>query len=201
ALKKDPISLHLEHLGGNAKWPYDSHGGPFLDSKRIKEVILKVKKEAQWGKPLAKGSAQGFAFHFTFGGYVALITQLKIAENGKLKVEKITAAVDIGELINPSGAHEQISGGIIDGLNMTLNSLISVREGKIEQDNYHKYPMLRMEEAPNPDIFFINTQAALEGVGEMGLPPVAASVCNAIFAITGKRIRSLPVRIHDLSYS
>ncbi len=197
----DPIRLHLDLIGEPKKIPYHSHGGPELDTQRIKDVILAVKEKSDRKKDLPKGYGQGFAFHFTFGGYVAVLTDVYVSEKGKLSVKKITAVADIGRLINPAGAEEQISGGIIDGLNITLNAEITVKDGKIEQQNVDTYPMLRISDAPEIDVHFINTDAPVEGVGEMGLPPVAASVCNAVFDATGKRIRSLPVRKHDLSYS
>lgn len=197
-MKTDPIQLHLDLIGEPKKWPYDSHGGPTIDGQRIKDVIEEVKKKSDWAKKMPIGSGQGFAFHFTFGGYVAMVSEVSISSKGVLRVNKITAVADIGELINPAGAHEQISGGIVDGLNLTLNAQISIKDGKVEQNNFDTYPMLRMGDTPEIDIHFINTNAPVEGVGEMGLTPVAASVCNAIFATTGKRIRSLPVRLHDL---
>jgi len=197
-IKKDPIQLHIDLIGEPKKWPYDSHGGPTIDGLRIKNVIEEVKKKSGWAKKMPKRAGQGFAFHFTFGGYVALVSEVSISKEGVLQVNKITAVADIGELINPAGAEEQISGGIIDGLNLTLNAQISIKDGKVVQNNFDTYPMLRMGDAPKIDVHFINTNAPVEGVGEMGLTPVAASICNAIFAATGKRIRSLPVRLHDL---
>ncbi len=194
----DPIQLHLDLIGEPKEWPYNGDGGPILYSKRIKDVILEVKEKSDWGKKMPKNSAQGFAFHFTFGGYAAMVTEVSISEKGQLKVDKITAVADIGQIVNPAGAEEQMIGGIIDGLNLTLNAEVKIIDGKVVQQNFDTYPMLRMADVPEIKVSFINTYAPVGGVGEMGLPPVAPSLCNAIFAATGKRIRSLPVRHHKL---
>lgn len=198
ALNMDVIELHLKLIGEPKQWPYDSDGGPVLDSGRIHDVVLAVKEKGEWGRVLPKGSGQGFAFHFTFGGYVAMISEVSVSDEGKLRVDKITAVADIGRLVNPAGAEEQLIGGIIDGLNMTLNAEISIQDGVVVEQNFDRYPMLRISETPDISIAFINTKAPVGGVGEMGLPPVAPSVCNAIFAASGKRIRSLPIRKHSL---
>ena len=198
AINKDPIQLHLDLIGQPKEWPYHSDGGPILDSQRIKDVILEVRKKAQWGRKMPKNSGQGFAFHFTFGGYVAMISEVSISDTGKLKIDKITAVADIGQLVNPAGAEKQMVGGIIDGLNLTINAEIEIKDGKIVQQNFDSYPMLRMSDSPEIIVSFVNTKAAVGGVGEMGLPPVAPSVCNAIYAAIGKRIRNLPIRKHKL---
>lgn len=199
-IKTDPIQLHIKLIGKDKEWPYNSDGGPILNSQRIKNVILEVKEKSKWAKKMPIGSGQGFAFHFTFGGYIAMVSEVSIYKDGKLRVDKITAVADIGRLVNPAGAEEQVKGGIIDGLNLAMNAEITIQNGRIVQQNFDAYPMLRISEIPEINVSFINTGAAVGGVGEMGLPPVAPSVCNAIFAANGQRIRSLPILKHKLHF-
>jgi isoquinoline 1-oxidoreductase beta subunit len=121
------------------------------------------------------------------------VAEVSISD-GKLKVDRVVAAVDCGRLINPQGAAAQVEGAILDGLSTALMGEITVRDGVVEQSNFHDYRLLRIDQAPEIEVHFIDSENEPRGLGEPPLPPLAPAVCNAIFAATGKRIRRLPLR-------
>lgn len=194
AAGKDPLQFRLEMLGAPRIMPYRDHGGDY-DTGRLAAVLKLVAEKARWydrDKWLPKGHALGIAAHVTFGAYIAEIAHVSV-EGGKPRVHKITAAVDCGQIINRSGAFNQIEGGIIDGLSAAFYGNITLAAGSVEQGNFDTYPLLRMNEAPALDVHFVESKEFPQGLGEMSLPPVAAAVANAIFAATGKRLRRLPL--------
>lgn len=194
AAGKDPLKFRLELLGkGSKEYPYKGHGGPTFNNARLRGVLEMVGKKANWGKKMPKGSAQGIAVHFTFGTYVAVVAEVSVDNEGYVKVRKVFAAVDCGKVVNLSGAEAQVSGGITDGLSVMMNAAITVKKGAVEQSNFHDYKLLRMKDAPDVEVHFIKNDKDPQGLGEMGLPPLAPAVCNAIYVITGKRIRTLPL--------
>lgn len=194
-LKKDPIQYRLGLLeqartapGGELKYDID----------RYKAVIEQVAMRAGWGRRKPKGVFQGFGAHFSFGSYVAQIADISI-ESGQIVVHKVTCVVDCGIVINPSGAETQIEGGIIDGLGHALFGKLTIGNGAPKEKNFDSYRMIRLNEAPKAiEVHFIQSSAAPQGLGEPGLPPIAAAIGNAIFAATGKRIRKLPFSLADL---
>jgi CO/xanthine dehydrogenase Mo-binding subunit len=115
--------------------------------------------------------------------------------NNRLRIDRITAAIDCGRVINPQGAANQVEGGIVEGLAAALHGKITVRDGIVQESNFHDYPFARMHEIPQIDVHFIESADAPRGLGEGPLPPVAPAITNAIFAATGKRIRELPIRL------
>lgn len=118
-----------------------------------------------------------------------------------MTVDRVVAALDVGFIINRSGAEQQVRGGILDGLSAAWLQEMTFSKGQAQQTNFHQYPMLRIDAAPPIDVQFIESDVQPTGLGEPPLPPIAPAVCNAIFAATGKRIRSLPIRHHDLSWT
>jgi isoquinoline 1-oxidoreductase beta subunit len=154
-----------------------------------------------WGKPLAKGQGLGIAIIKSFGTIVAQAAQVSVSEQGNLTVECICAAVDPGEVINPEIARAQIEGGIIFGLTAALYGKISIQDGRVQQQNFPDYQMLKLASTPEIKVSFIESGIGIGGIGEVGLPPVAPAVCNAIFAATGRRVRELPLINQDLSIS
>ncbi|TAF64965.1 MAG: xanthine dehydrogenase family protein molybdopterin-binding subunit [Cytophagales bacterium] len=190
--KQDPVELRLKLLGEDRIMPYTDHGGPY-DTKRYKNVIRLLAEKAEWSNTkLEQNTARGFAAHYIFGSYVALIAEVTMKE-GLPVVKKIYASVDCGRIINPSGAEAQIEGGIIDGLSAALYGKISIDKGGVVQQNFNDYPLLRIKETPEIEMFFVESQETPQGLGEMSLPPVAAAVCNAIARLTNKRVRQLPI--------
>ena len=148
---------------------------------------------AKAGQPAA-GRAHGVALHQSFGSIVAQVAEVFV-EGNHIHVEKITCAVDCGRVINPDGVRQQIESGVIYGLTAALMGEITILEGRVVQKNFHDYPLLRINQAPQIEVLLIDSQDAPEGVGEPGTPPVAPAVANAIFALTGKRLRSLPLKL------
>lgn len=195
---KDPVSFRMEVLGEeDVMMPYRDHGGPVYSTKRLKNVIRLCADNANWNKPAKTGTFRGFAAHFMFGAYVAEVVTISMPTPTTIKVENVTAVVDCGLVINKSGALNQLEGGIIDGLNAALNSAIHIENGRVKETNFDGYKMLRMKDAPTLDVQLVDSPESPEGLGEMTLPPVAAALCNAIFAATGKRIHKLPVNLSE----
>ncbi|MFQ5865072.1 MAG: molybdopterin cofactor-binding domain-containing protein [bacterium] len=198
AAGKDALELRLQLLGKSRDMPYNDHGGPTYNTGRLKAVLELAAENSGWGTSLPKGRAQGIAAHFTFGSYVAEVAEVSVDVSGKVKVHRIVAAVDCGIVVNRSGAQAQIEGGIIHGLSAAFYGKITIERGSTKQSNFHDYPLLRINEAPKIEVYFIPSKEPPFGLGEMALPPLAPAVCNAIFAATGKRIRRLPIRTEDL---
>jgi isoquinoline 1-oxidoreductase beta subunit len=195
---KDPVDFRLELLGAEDKMmPYRDHGGPVYSTRRLKNVIRLAAEKAEWSKPAPKGVFRGFAAHFMFGAYVAEVVSISMTDTTTIKVENVVAVVDCGLVINRSGAMNQLEGGIIDGLSAALNQAVHIENGRAKESNFDDYKLMRMKDAPAIDVHLVDSNEGSEGLGEMTLPPVAAALCNAIFAATGKRIRKLPVSLSD----
>ena len=175
---------------------------PQWDVARIKGVMQLAADKAGWPKKLPRGQAQGIAWYYSYSGYVSVVADVTVTQDGSLTVDKLTAAVDIGPVINLSGAENQVQGAMHDGLSVAWRQQITVDKGSVQQNNFNDYQLLRINDAPRAvEVHFIQTGERPSGIGEPALPPTAPAVCNAIFAATGKRIRSLPISQHDLSWS
>lgn len=191
-LSKDPVAFRLELLEQAKTNPV---GHVAYDPDRYINVIKQAAEMGNWGRQGEKGIFKGFGAHFSFGTYVAQVADVSV-QNGKVKVHKVYCAVDCGRVINLSGAETQIEGGIIDGIGHMLYGEITFKNGEVEQKNFNTYRLIRMPDAPEIEVRFINTSADPQGLGEPGLPPIGAAVANAIFAATGKRIYRLPVSLN-----
>jgi isoquinoline 1-oxidoreductase beta subunit len=157
-------------------------------------VLNLVAEKAGWGSPLSKGTARGIAVHESFNSYIAQVAEVTVKPDGGLRVDRVVCAVDCGVAINPDVIRAQMEGGIGFGLAAALHGAITLNEGRVEQSNFHDYPVLRMNEMPQVEVHIVPSNEKPTGVGEPGVPPIAPAVCNAIFAATGKRVRSLPIR-------
>jgi len=175
----DPIEYRLKHLTKNP---------------RLANVLKQAASKAGWNKDLPKGHYHGVAIHTSFQSYVAEIAEVSVVNN-QIKVHKVTCAVDCGLAVNPDIVRDQMESGIIFGLTAALHGEITLKNGAVEQSNFHNYPILRMNETPDMDVIIVDSDEAPSGVGEPGLPPIAGAVGNAIFAATGKRLRSLPFKL------
>ena len=161
------------------------------DSRRA--VLELCAEKAGWGDPLPEGIGRGMAVFSTFGvTHVAMIADVSVDESDQVHVHRIVCAVDCGTVVNPDTVKAQIEGGIVFGLSAVLYGEITVRGGAVQQSNFHDYPILRFDAMPQIEVHILPSDSSPTGIGEMGVPPVAPAVSNAIFAATGKRLRKLP---------
>jgi isoquinoline 1-oxidoreductase beta subunit len=191
---QDPLQLRLELYGDDRELPYSNHGGPTFNPWRLSRLLKHVAKQIAYEKPRPQGQGIGIASHFTFGGYAAHACEVSVGDDGDLTIERIVAAVDCGLPVNPRGIEAQLQGGTIDGLSTAMNLQITVKDGQIEQSNYHDYPILRMAGVPTRiEAHVLPWGNTPTGMGEMGIPTLAPALTNAIFNASGVRIRKLPI--------
>jgi isoquinoline 1-oxidoreductase beta subunit len=170
-----------------------------LYTGRAKAVIELAADKAGWGAPLPAGWGRGMAYHATFGvTHVAHVAEVSVADNGTVRVHRVVCAVDCGTVINPDTVEAQMEGGIVFGLTAALKAQITLEKGRVQQSNFDDCPLLGMDEMPLVEVYLAPSDEAPSGIGEMGVPPLAPAVANAVFAATGKRIRHLPILPQDL---
>lgn len=191
AAKKDHLEFLLQLLG-EPRW-LEPKTEFALNTERAANVIKLAAEKAGWGKPLPKGRGRGLAFHFSHAGHFAEVAEVSVDANRKLTVHRVTVAGDIGPVLNPSGAENQCEGSVIDGYSAALGQALEIENGRVEPTNFDRYPLLRIQHAPQVDVHFIQSNYPPTGVGEPALPPVAPAICNAIYAAIGHRVRSLPL--------
>ncbi|MDY0973727.1 molybdopterin cofactor-binding domain-containing protein [Massilia sp. CFBP9012] len=201
---RDPLAFRLELLGDkDIVAPSVERGQPY-NVARMRAVLQTAADKAGWGKKkFARGQGQGIAFHFSHRGYVAQVAEVTVSKDGKVKVDRVVVASDVGPtIINLSGAENQVEGSVIDGLSTLMFPELNLENGRIVQSNFHDYQLLRIGDAPAKiEMHFVRSDHPVTGLGEPPLPPLAPAVCNAIFAATGKRVRELPLSKVDLSWS
>jgi isoquinoline 1-oxidoreductase subunit beta len=186
----------MAHAAG--KDPYELRRKLLSSHPRRKGVLELAAQKAGWGDPLPEGQARGIAVHASFGSFVAQVAEVSVSARGELRVHRVVCAVDCGRVVNPNTVEAQMEGGIVYGLTAVLHGAITLKNGRVEQSNFHDYPMLSINEMPKVEVFIMPSEEKPSGVGEPGVPPVAAAVTNAIFAATGKRIRRLPISAEEL---
>jgi isoquinoline 1-oxidoreductase beta subunit len=174
------------------KDPYEFRRGMLGKSPRHKAVLELAAGKAGWGAPLPAGRARGIAVVSSFGSFVAEVAEVSVAADGTPRVHRVVAAVDCGMTVNPQTIERQIEGAIVYGLSAALYGRISFKDGRIEQGNFNDYPVLRMSEMPRVEVHIVPSSENPGGIGEPGTPPIAPAVANALYALTGKRLRSLP---------
>jgi isoquinoline 1-oxidoreductase beta subunit len=186
----------VAHAGG--KDPYQLRRTLLVNQPRMLAVLDLAAQKANWGSALPAGRARGIATHFSFDSYVAQVAEVSVEKDGTVRVHRMVAAVNCGRTVNPDTVEGQIEGGIIFGLTAALKTEVTLEKGRVQQRNFHDYPMVRMFEAPAIEVYIVPSTEHPTGVGEPGVPPVAPAVANAIFAATGKRVRRLPIKPEDL---
>ncbi|MEZ5427995.1 MAG: xanthine dehydrogenase family protein molybdopterin-binding subunit [Pyrinomonadaceae bacterium] len=183
AAKKDPYQFRLSLLENHPR-----HRG----------ALQLAAEKAGWDKPAPKGIYRGIAVHESFGSFVAQVAEVSVADDGKVRVHRVVCAIDCGQVVNPDTVVAQMEGSIIFGLTAALYGEITIKNGRVEQNNFYDYKMLRMSETPRIEVHIVPSKEKHGGVGEPGTPPIAPAVVNAIFAATGKRVRQLPIRAGEL---
>jgi isoquinoline 1-oxidoreductase subunit beta len=173
--------------------PYESYP---IDTARLRRVVEYVADKGGWGRSVPKGHGLGIAAHRSFVSYIATIVEVSVGDKGKLTVHQVDTAIDCGTYVNPERIQSQIEGAAIMGLSLAKYGEVTFKDGKVQQGNFDNFPVVRMDEAPlvtNVHIVPANPDVPPSGAGEPGLPPFAPALVNAIFAATGKRIRTLPI--------
>jgi len=167
-------------------------GGPGLNPERAIACIKTAVERSGWGKPLPAGHHHGLAFHFSHQGHIAEIAEVSVDAKKKVTVHKMTVVADIGPIVNLSGAENQVQGCIVDAIG-TLGLEVNIENGRIKEQNFDTYRLPRMPVSPPVDVHFLETNYPPTGVGEPAFPPACPAICNAIYAATGTRIRTLPI--------
>ena len=161
---------------------------------RLSRLLKFVAKRIDYTKQRPPGSGVGIATHFTFGGYAAHAFEVSVSSAGNLTIDRIVAAIDCGFAVNPNAVEAQLQGGTIDGISTALGLEITVRDGRVVQNNFDDYPLMKIARVPALfEAHVMNYDDTPTGVGEIGLPPAAPALTNAIFNATGVRIRRLPI--------
>jgi isoquinoline 1-oxidoreductase beta subunit len=201
----DPVAFRLalldEAIAGQARPNPPALG---LDPRRMRGVVARVAEMSGWREPGGTpGVGMGIAFHFCHRGYFAEVARVRVSGGNKVTVEQVWAAGDVGRhIINPSGARHQVEGSIIDGMAHVMTAEITFARGRTVQGNFHDVEIVRYGQAPaGIEVDFVRSDNPPTGLGEPALPPIVPAICNAIFAATGRRIRSLPLAKHGFAWA
>jgi isoquinoline 1-oxidoreductase subunit beta len=179
ATQTDPLAFRRQHLS-------EKH------AQRHLAVLNLVAEKAKWGSKLPAGQARGIALHESFNSIVAQVVEVSLV-NGVPKVHKVVCAVDCGQVVNPGIVAQQVEGSVVYALSAALWGRIDIRAGMVQQTNYPQYRMLQLSETPMIETHLMPSSRAPSGIGEPAVPPLAPALANALFALTGQRLRSLPL--------
>lgn len=188
---RDHLEFLLEMLG-ERRW-VDPDNVRALNTGRAIDVIQLAADKAGWGRSMPEGAGLGLAFYFSHAAHVAEVAEVTVDANRNLEVKNVTVAVDVGPIINMSGATTQVQGAVIDGLSAMAAQQITMADGVVQEDNFHEYEVMRIGPTPQIDVHYIESDNPPTGIGEPGLPPLAPAVANAIYAASGIRVRSMPL--------
>jgi isoquinoline 1-oxidoreductase beta subunit len=179
AAKKDPVEYRRALLG---------------KSPRVLGALNLAAEKAGWGQPLASGLGRGVSVQFAMGTYLSQIAEVEVSTDGEVSVRRVVCALDCGMVVNPDTIEAQIEGGIIFGISAALWGEITLKNGRVEQNNFNDYRVLRINETPLIEVHLVKSTEAPGGIGEPGTIGIAPAIANAVFAATGKRIRKLPIK-------
>jgi isoquinoline 1-oxidoreductase subunit beta len=200
AAGKDPLQFRLDLLTNTplgAAAPNGPPGGDAqgFDAKRVRDVLTLVAEKSEWGKRrLPTRTGLGIAFHYSHRGYFAEVVEATVSRDKAVKVNKVWVAGDVGStIVNLSGAEQQVQGSVLDGIGGAMTLEVTLEGGHIAQGNFHQYPLLRMNQSAPVEVHFVRSENVTTGMGEPAFPPAAPALCNAIFAATGDRVRTLPL--------
>jgi isoquinoline 1-oxidoreductase beta subunit len=192
AAGKDPVEFRRELLVKPANWKPKDEDDP--DPARLRGVLDLAAEKVGWSKPLPKGKGRGIASYHSFGSYIAEAAEVTVT--GKdFKIDRIIAAIDCGQVVNPESVRAQAESAIIYGLSAALKNEITIKDGAVEQSNFDGYDPIRIDEAPPIEVHILKSKEDPGGMGEPALPPAAPAVANAIFAASGQRLRRLPFQL------
>ena len=186
AAKKDPVDYRLALLD---------------KAPRARAVLQLAAERAGWGHPLPEGSGRGVAFQFVFGTYMAQVAEVEVSKDGEVRVRRVVCAVDCGTVVNPDTVQAQVQGAVIFGVSAALFGQVTLKGGRVEQTNFDTYRVLRMNEAPAIEVHIVKNTEPPGGMGEPGTSAIVPAVTNAIFAATGRRLRTLPVDPAELKHA
>ncbi|MDB6090991.1 MAG: molybdopterin-binding domain of aldehyde dehydrogenase family protein [Gammaproteobacteria bacterium] len=187
------VESFVDELAAAAQQDPVKYRRALLKSPRLKAALDLAAAKAGWGSPLPAGRGRGVAVQFAFGSYLAQITEVSVGAQGRVRVDRVVCALDCGQMVNPDTIHAQLEGGVMFGLSAALFNEITFADGRVQQGNFDDFRSLRITEAPQVETYLIPSGESPGGVGETGTACAAAALCNAIYAATGKRIRTLPV--------
>jgi isoquinoline 1-oxidoreductase beta subunit len=184
-----------------SKDPLEFRRALLVKSPKHLAVLNAVAEKAEWGKPPAQGVFRGICQNYGYGSYTAAVAEVSVSPKGELKIHRIVAATDPGHAVNPQQIEAQVQGSFVYGLSAVLFGEISIDKGRAVETNFDTYPVMRLADMPKVEAIIMPSGGFWGGVGEPTIAVAGPAVLNAIFAATGKRIRTLPLRQHDLSYA
>ncbi len=191
------VECFVDELAALAqKDPYQFRRGLLQKQPRYLGVLDLAAQKAGWEKPLSKGMGRGIAVHFAFGSYSAHVAEVSV-EDGRVRVHRMVCAIDCGQYVNPGIIAAQTEGGAIFGASAALYQELTFAGGRLQQTNFNTFPVMRMNECPQIETHIVESQEKSGGIGEPGVPCAAPAIANAIYAVTGKRIRRLPIRLTE----
>ncbi|HEX4963962.1 MAG TPA: xanthine dehydrogenase family protein molybdopterin-binding subunit [Thermoanaerobaculia bacterium] len=189
------VESFVDELAHAAKQdPLEFRRALLSKSPRVRAVLELAAEKAGWGSPVPAGRGRGIAVHESFGSIVSQVAEVSV-DGGRIRVHRVVCAIDCGIAVNPLGIRAQMESGIAYGLGAALHSEVTMKEGRVVQSNFHDYQILRLHEMPQVEVHIVPSREKSGGAGEPGTPPIAPAVANAVFALTGKRLRELPLRL------
>ena len=180
AAREDPLQYRLELLA---------------EEPRYTRVLSLVAEKADWNGRSTNGRYQGIAFYYCYKSAVAQIAEVSVTPEDAIIVHRVVCAIDCGIAVNPDQVVAQVEGAIVFGLSAALSGEITIKNGQIQQSSFADYPILTLAQTPSIEVYIVPSTESPRGVGEPGVPPIAPAVANAVFAATGKRLRTLPLRM------